>query len=184
MTRSRWVSTLRLLAPMLLALTVVGCGRSDHTPTDAPASAPSSASWPAYRDQFLEAYFKAHPVFAVISGRHEYDGQLPDWSAAGIAAEIKRLHAAHDATAAFADAALGESERFERDYLIARVDRDLFWLEIAGAPFKNPAFYLDWISDGLDPAPYLTREYAPLDQRMRAYIAYLRAIPGAAEQIK
>ena len=73
--------------------------------------------------------------------------------------------------AAFADAALSEAERFERDYLVARVDRDLFWLEIAEAPFKNPAFYVDWISDGLDPAPYLTREYAPLDQRMRAYIA-------------
>ncbi len=184
MTSSRWISTLRLLAPMILALSAVGCGKSEQTSSQPPAATTSAASWSAYRDQFLEAYFKAHPVFAVTSGRHEFDGRLPDWSGAGIAVEIKRLHAAHDATAAFAEAALSESERFERDYLIARVDRDLFWLEVAEAPFKNPAFYLDWISDGLDPAPYLTREYAPLDQRMRAYIAYLRAIPGATQQIK
>jgi uncharacterized protein (DUF885 family) len=184
MTPNRWPSTLRLLAPVLLALTAAACGKSDQPPTQAAAQASTTSSWPAYRDQFLNDYFKAHPVFAVIQGRHEYDGQLPDWSAAGIAAEIKRLHAARDATAAFADAALSEPERFERDYLIARADRDLYWLEIAEAPFKNPAFYLDWIADGLDPAPYLTREYAPLDRRMRAYIAYLGAIPGATGQIK
>ena len=156
---------------MILALTTVGCGKSDRR-LAAPAAATSTASWSAYRDEFLEAYFKAHPAFAVVSGRHEFDGQLPDWSAAGIAAQIKRLHAARDATTAFGDSVLSESERFERDYLVSRVDRDLFWLEISlEAPFKNPAFYLDWITDGLDPAPYLTREYAPLEQRMRAYIA-------------
>jgi len=184
MTPNRWPSTLRLLAPTLLALTAAACGKSDQPPTQTAAQASTTSSWPVYRDQFLNDYFKAHPAFAVIQGRHEYDGQLPDWSAGGIAAEIKRLHAARDATAAFADAALSEPERFERDYVIARADRDLYWLEIAEAPFKNPAFYLDWIADGLDPAPYLTREYAPLDQRMRAYIAYLRAIPGATGQIQ
>jgi hypothetical protein len=42
------------------------------------------------------AHLQAHPNFAVVQGRHEYDGQLPDWSAEGIAAETKRLHAAKD----------------------------------------------------------------------------------------
>ena len=180
------LSMCRWLLPLALSLVVVACGKSGESTqaTNAPAAAASAPSWSTYREQFLEAYFKAHPVFAVNQGRHEYDGKLPDWSAAGIAAEIKRLHEARDATAAFADAALADTERFERDYLIARLDRGLFWLEVAEAPFKNPAFYLDWIDDGLDPAPYLTREYAPLDQRMRAYIAYLRSIPPAAQQIQ
>src|SRR5262245_6870351 len=114
MIPSRWLSTSRLLAPVLLALTAAACGRSDQPSAAQPtAQLSATSSWPAYRDQFLNEYFKAHPAFAVIQGRHEYDGQLPDWSAAGIAAEIKRLHAARDATAAFADAALSESERFE-----------------------------------------------------------------------
>jgi uncharacterized protein (DUF885 family) len=182
----RSLSMCRWLLPLALSLVVVACGKSgDSTQaTNQPAATASAASWSTYREQFLEAYFKAHPVFAVNQGRHEYDGKLPDWSAAGIATEIKRLHETRDATAAFADAALSDTERFERDYMIARLDRGLFWLEVAEAPFKNPAFYLDWIDDGLDPAPYLTREYAPLDQRMRAYIAYLRSIPPAAQQIQ
>ena len=164
---------------MLGSLFVQACGGGTG---NAPAS--TAASWADERTAFIEDYLKAHPVFAVVAGRHEYDGQLPDWSAAGIAAEIRRLHAARDRATAVPGDALAEAERFERDYFVARIDRDLFWLETAEAPFVNPAWYLDWIVDNLDPAPYLTRNYAPLETRMRAYTAYARAIPRAAGQIR
>ena len=64
------------------------------------------------------------------------------------------------------------------------MDRDLFWLETAEAPFVNPAFYFDWIVDALDPSPYLTRTYAPLDVRMRAYTKYAQSVQTAAKQIR
>src|SRR5262245_9655258 len=154
---------LRALILSSMAPCLVSCGRAPAPVPSAPAAAAGAgSSWTGFRDGFIEAYFEAHPCFAVAAGRHEHDGKLQDWSAAGIAAEIARLHAAREAAVAFADGALSEGERFERDYLISRIDRDLFWLEVAEAPFHNPAFYLDWISDDLDPAPYLTREYAPL----------------------
>jgi hypothetical protein len=132
----------------------------------------------------VEDYLKAHPAFAVVAGRHEYDGLLPDWSANGIAAEIGRLHAAKDRAVGIADASLDDASRFERDEFVARMDRDLFWLETAEAPFTNPAFYLDWMVDNLDPSPYLTRNYAPLDARMRAYTKYARSVQQAAGQIR
>jgi hypothetical protein len=164
-----------------ICLGLVACGRAE-----APGSSPpgAGAGWPSTRDALIEEYLKAHPVFAVAAGRHEYDGLLPDWSAAGIAAEIRRLHAARDRAAAFADGTLGEADRFERDLFVARMDRDLFWLETAGEPFRNPAFYLDWMSDNLDPAPYLTRNYAPLETRMAAYTKYAGAVPRAAAEIR
>ena len=140
--------------------------------------------WPELRQPLVEAYLKAHPMFAVFAGRHEYDGQLPDWSAEGIASEIRRLHAFRDRALAVPDASLAEDARFERDNFVARIDRDLFWLETAEAPFTNPAFYLDWMLDNLDPSPYLTRDYAPLPTRMRAYTKYAKAIPAAAGQIR
>jgi hypothetical protein len=158
---------------------IQACGRG---PENAPAA--TTASWATVRNALVEDYLKAHPVFAVVAGRHEYDGQLPDWSAAGIAAEIRRLHGAREQAMAFSDGAPAEEERFERDYFVARIDRDLFWLETAEAPFVNPAWYLDWIVDNLDPAPYLTRNYAPLETRIRAYTAYARALPRAAGQIR
>jgi uncharacterized protein (DUF885 family) len=176
---ARSIVVFSILATSLFA---VSCGATNPDTAAAPASA--EAKWGAVRDTLINEYLEAHPVFAVVAGRHEYDGRLPDWSAAGIGAEIKRLHAARDRATAIPDAALSESERFERDYLVARIDRDLFWLEDAEAPFLNPAWYLDWIVDNLDPAPYLTRNYAPLETRMTAYTSYARAVPKAADQIK
>jgi hypothetical protein len=154
------------------------CGRTQPPPEPAK----TASNWPATRDAIIEDYLKAHPMFAVMQGRHEYDGVMPDWSAAGIATEIQRLHAWRDRVNAVAD--LAGAERFERDSLAARFDRDLFWLETAEAPFTNPAWYLDWIVDNIDPAPYLTRTYAPLDVRMKAYTKYAAGIPQATAQIR
>ena len=41
------------------------------------------------------------------------------------------------------------ADAFERDYFVARIDRDLFWLEDAEAYARNPAMYLDWMLDNL-----------------------------------
>jgi hypothetical protein len=166
------------LLALCVCLTLAGCRGGD---APAPAS-PAASNWGATRDGLIEEYLKAHPAYAVYQGRHEYDGVLPDWSAGGIAAEITRLHSWRDKAAAVPS--LTGARDVERDALIARYDRDLFWLETAEAPFTNPAWYLDWIVDNIDPAPYLTRTYAPLDVRMKAYANYARGIPQAAAQIR
>jgi hypothetical protein len=136
-------------------------------------------SWDAYVDEFLEAYFVARPDFAVRAGRHEFDGKLPDWSAEGIASEIKRLRAEKDRVSRFKNG-LNEQQRFERDYILSVVNADLFWFESAEWPYRNPFFY----GDALDPDVYVSRPYAPLDQRLQAYTAYARAVPTALAQIR
>jgi len=178
----RRLARISLASTTLVLLCIAGCGRSSDE--RAAAAAPSGPSWHTVRDALVEDYLKAHPAFAVVAGRHEYDGVLPDWSAPGLAAEIKRLHASKDRALGIAESSLDDTSRLEREEFVARVDRDLFWLETAEAPFTNPAFYLDWIVDGLDPAPYLTRNYAPLDTRMRAYTKYARSVTQAAAQIR
>jgi uncharacterized protein (DUF885 family) len=146
------------------------------------AAATPKADWAAFRDRFQEETFAASPGFAVSQGRHEFDGQLPDWSAAAIAKEIARLDAARTAAVAFTDDVLQPEERFEREYLLASIDGKLFWLRDVETPFHNPGFYLS--TDGLDPSTYLTRPYAPLDVRLKAFTAYLKAVPNAVAQIR
>jgi hypothetical protein len=171
-TRAAWYSAVACVLTM-------ACGGATGERAAAP---PPVNTWPQTRNAIVEEYLKAHPAFAVYQGRHEYDGQLPDWSAAGIAAEIVRLKEWRGR--ARADAGLTPQDRFERDNLAARLTRDLFWLETAQSPFTNPAWYLDWMLDNLDPAPYLTREYAPLGTRLRAYTTYARSVQTAAMQIR
>jgi hypothetical protein len=150
---------------------------------DAPASLPAEA-WQAFIDDYIEDYLAAHPAWAVVAGRHEYDGLLPDWSRAGIAAEIARLRAARDEARAFDTAELGPLGEYQRDYFLATVDRALFWMEKAEWPFVNPAFYFDWMMDSLDPSAYVNLDYAPLEQRMEAFTRYAENLPRAIAQIR
>ena len=140
--------------------------------------------WTAFVDGFIESYLAAHPQFAVVAGRHEYDGLLPDWSAEGIQSEIERLHAQREAALQFGADELGEVGAYQRDYMLAVIDRVLFWLEKAEWPFVNPAFYFDWLSDSLDPSPFITLNYAPLEERMKSYTRYAQNLPVAIEQIR
>ena len=119
--------------------------------------------WDAYVQQFLADYFTAHPGFAVGAGKHEFDGQIADFSDAALQKEIKRLHAERLKAAAFKDADLTDHQRFERDYLIAQIDGDLYWLEVADQPHTTPY----WYADALDPDVYISREYAPRETRLR-----------------
>jgi len=144
----------------------------------------ASERWEDFVNDYIETSLAAHPAWAVYQGRHEFDGQMPDWSRSGIEAEIARLKQARSAAQAFTEDELGTREKFQRDYFIARVDHDLFWLDKANWPYRNPIHYLGWMSDSLDPSPYITLDYAPLDQRMQAFTAYLNTIPRVAKQIE
>ena len=169
--------SLVLIGAMILF--AVSCQPMNQPNNQKPAGETSS-SWDAFVSEFLESYFVSHPDFAVRAGRHEFDGKLPDWSSEGIASENKRLHSMKDRARTFADSALDERQRFERDYLVSVVEGELFWRESAEWPFRNPYFY----ADGIDPDVYVSREYAPLDQRLKAYTAYAKSIPVALAQVQ
>ncbi|MDX1380730.1 MAG: DUF885 domain-containing protein [Xanthomonadales bacterium] len=141
-------------------------------------------AWPRFVDRYIETWLRAHPAFAVAQGRHEYDGQLPDWSAEGIAREIDRLKTMREEAQAFDARALGEEGAFQREYLLAAIDRNLFWMDKAEWHTRSPDFYFDWLSDSIAPAPYVTLDYAPLAERMQAYTRYAWAVPRAAAQIR
>lgn len=190
------VASPRFVTALLAVLLVAGCQRTE-APVQQPQAAPAagshvppaadtapSESWQAFIDDYVEAYLAAHPAQAVTAGRHEFDGLLPDWSRAGIAAEIARLHAARQAALGFGSAELGPRGEYQRDYLLATIDRALFWMETADWPFVNPAYYFDWMSDSLDPSAYVSLDYAPPDVRMEAFTRYAENLPRAAVQIR
>ena len=168
------------LATLALLLLLAACQQATRPPSASTAPPAASAAWDAYVSEFLESYFVAHPDVAVWAGRHEFDGQLPDWSTPGVRKRSSALHSARQRASEFKDDSLDDRQRFERDYLMAMIDGDLFWSDSVGEPFRNPSFY-GW---AMDPNVYIAREYAPLAARMRAYIKYAKSVPAAAEQIR
>ena len=176
----------RTLLIFALAGLAASCSRQ-APPTTATVPAPQSRPedeaqerWDKFAAQFVEDSFKAQPFFAVQAGRHEFDGRMPDWSAAGLGTEVARLQAAHAQAAAFNAATLTPSQRFDRQLVLYTTTNDLFWLQQAKFPFTNPAWYID----RLDPEVYLSRNYAPPATRLKGYIGYARAIPQLAADIR
>ena len=172
----------RTLSAALSALLLLALSACNQAPPPAAPKGPSAASqkWQKTANSFIEDYMTNQPAFAAQAGRHEFDGKLPDLSAHGIKREIARLHDQHEQISAVDAAALTPREQFDRSYLLAVIDRDLFWLEKSQFPSSNPSWYIGQI----DPDMYLSRNYAPLDVRLKAYIKYARAIPRMAATIR
>ena len=170
-------------AASLLALAVAGCsgGAPSATNDSATARPAPTNGFAQFRDGFVESWFKLDPANAVYQGRHDFDGQLPDWSAAGLQRQSAVLHHAIDRARAFGDADLSPDERFERDYLIRVAEGKLFWLEDADQPHTNPAYY---VGGGLDPNVYIARPYADAPTRLKALIAFFGRVPAAAQAIR
>jgi Bacterial protein of unknown function (DUF885) len=174
----------RVLCVALVATVVVACGHQG-APVAPPAPPPdphvaTQAAWTQYAARFIEDYFKADPFFAVQSGRHEFDGQMTDLSADGIAKVVEWLHKTRAEAAGFDPGALTTEQSFEREYVLHVIDNQLFWIDRARSPFKNPA----WYANQLDPEVYLSRDYAPLDKRLKGYLGYARGIPQIAADIR
>ena len=174
---------LRALAALAL-FTLFGCAVNEGQTTFSRQAEKSGLSPNKQWDDFVEAFitetFVARPTQGVFAGRHEFDGRINDWSAEGMRNEVARLHLARDRVRGFDAAALTPAQKFERQYILDTIERDLFWEETMRWKLHNPGAY-GW---QLDPNVYVSREYAPLPERMRAYIRYARNIPRATQQIR
>lgn len=169
---------------LILAFLLGACNKAGNnnmtSNTAANSNGAANAKWDAYVEQFLNDYFTAHPDFAVYSGKHDFDGKLPDWSDEAIKKETARLKGEREKASAFKDADLDDRQRFERDYLMAEIDKEVFWRETADQPHINPY----WYADSIDPDVYVSRPYAPLETRIKSYTTYAKNVPAALEQIK
>jgi len=168
------VSTVILLA---------SCSRQPEPAAQAPAPAaepPAVPAWADFTEEFIESRFKKEPGFAVQAGRHEYDGQMPDWSRASIEADVAQLRTQLGRLDRFDPAPLTPAERIEREYLRWVIENEIFWRGTAEWPFRNPAWYIE----KLDPSMYLVREYAPLPKRLEGFLGYARAVPRLAAEIR
>lgn len=174
------IRKLPLLFLMTGHLLFQGGNQTDAAVTPPGAGERANSSWADFVQGFIAEYFRYRPDVAVTAGRHEFDGQLPDYSRAGFEKYVRFLKSTK--SGALSQKVIGPKEEFERDYLVATIDGEIFWIEDARAPFLNPAYYSN--SGGIDPNVYLTRDYAPLPERAKAFVRYLRNLPAALEQIR
>ncbi|WP_394658211.1 DUF885 domain-containing protein [uncultured Novosphingobium sp.] len=148
--------------------------------TSPPSTQPAAqAAWKDFVQATIQQWFTLDPSTAVYQGDHRFDGKLPDWSEAGLATRIAFLRSVVSDAGAYTN--LSPQDAMERDNLVSYARRELFWIVDADRPHNNPDWY---ITGGLDPNVYVSREYADKPTRMRAMINFFNAVPTAAANIR
>ena len=108
-----------------------------------------------------------YPSWAVYVGKHDYDGLVPDWSAAAEVALLERLGTIGDELRSLSG--LEDEQDVDRELLLAAIDATVFdRVELREAEL-NP---MQWVYL-LDPDLYLRREFAPPQHRAEIVIALL-----------
>ena len=154
-------------------------------PFVAPASAAiertnEDGRFETFSDRIVDEYLKLDPITATQLGEHRYDALLPDVSAKGRAARR-----------AFAERSLAELARFDRSQLNRehQVDAILLKDQLDYMIFSDVRLQ-DWAWDpltysypsGTSLFALMSREFAPLPDRLRSATGRLEALPAFLRQ--
>ena len=141
----------------MASLVLAACS-AKPVPTNRPSppAPPGPSTQESYRqaaDAFFDAYMEHFPVTAVGLGLHQYDGKLPDMTAAGLKGLGEWLAAQRAVIEGFPAAELDLESQVERDALLATIRGEIFDLEVLRKPFSNPISY----SEDLELTQYIAR---------------------------
>ena len=131
-------------------------------------------------DSFISGYLAWRPQQAVNLGLHEYDGKLTDLSKKSIRSELNRLHEYDLKLSATDTNALSEKMFYDYRILRSAIKTEIFNIEDLGYYYKNPMKYADII----DVNVYVKRNFAPLEDRVRAIIAIENQAPQSFDFAK
>ena len=160
-----------------LTILVIAASASLHAAAAAPAPAvPAAPGFGVLVDRYLDRFGRFHPSIAAGNGLHGHDGELEDFSARAVAAEIRWLHLARGQFAALDPAELSPDERVDREILTGVIDGWLLDLDTVRSWQRNPMIYVAAVSDGMH--DLVTMESAPAAERMAHATSKLHRVPA------
>ncbi len=134
-------------------------------------------SFATAQDAFFADFFRLYPVIATDAGNHEHDDRWGDLSDAGAAERMAWLARAR-ADLEAADG-LSREEEIDRRVLLGVIDELRFDEEELDELSWSPITYSYLLGGGL--FSLLSREFAPLDQRLASAAGRMEGIPTALE---
>lgn len=170
--RPRRSSLTWIAAALALGVAAITASPGCSRPPDVPTSPCGTSEAEIVLDEYLERV----PALARSLGMREFDGQLADYSAAGIADRVAFLKRSHAYLDEIDPRRLSADDQLDRKLVLLELEQQLFRIETMQEWRKRPMFYEELFSiDG-----YLTRDYAPIDIRARGL---LRHVEGALKQV-
>ncbi len=173
----RPLSTLVLAFALLVTASSAGVAHADAgADAAAEAGTPEHNAFAAAVKQYLSEAESRDPIFADSIGVHAYDDRLPDYSAAGVAANDRWLAQWRARFAGLDAARLSPDDAADRQAMLDTIDAAIFEESARHPEADDPTLYVGAIGDA---AYQLTsREYAPLDERLAHVAVRMRLIPA------
>ncbi|MBI3652621.1 MAG: DUF885 family protein [Acidobacteria bacterium] len=135
----------------------------------------AAADFPKFIEDYLLDLHSRHPALAAASGIHAWDGELEDYSAAAISAEIAAIKKFQVRQEKIPRMQLTSTDLYDFQILASNMKSRLLELEQIKTYQRNPAIYSDVIANGL--LQIVIYDYAPLDSRLRHAIGKEKQIP-------
>ena len=166
---------LRLLPFILISATVFPASASGYAQRVSADGAGQTFNYLS-EQYFQDVYFKFSPTAGTSAGLHQYDTQLEDYSAAGVAKEVAALHEWEKKIAAIDPGALDAEPAADRDILLNSIRASLLQLEVIRGWEKNPDNYSSGVTGSI--FTIMERPYAPVNQRLRSAVEREKQIPA------
>jgi uncharacterized protein (DUF885 family) len=131
---------------------------------------------------FANVYFKFSPTSGTAAGLHQYDSQLEDYSAAGVAREVAAQREYEKKVEAIDASALDAPVAADREILLNSIKSRLLTLEVIRGWEKNADEY----SSGITNSAFviMERPYASADTRLRALVEREKLMPQALDEAR
>jgi uncharacterized protein (DUF885 family) len=126
---------------------------------------------------FFADYFRHYPPFATEAGNHEYDDRWPDLTDAGTAVRLAWLADVRGRLEA--EGGLSREEEIDRRVLLATIEELRFDEEELDELSWSPITYSYLLGGGL--FALLSREFAPLPERLASAAGRMEGIPEALD---
>jgi uncharacterized protein (DUF885 family) len=129
------------------------------------------------QDAFFADFFRHYPIHATEAGNHDHDGRWPDLTDAGRADRLAWLGEVRARFKTIDD--LSREEDIDRRVLLSTIEELRFEEEDLDEPAWSPIVYTYLLGTGL--FGLLSREFAPLDERLASAASRMEGIPAVLD---
>src|SRR5882672_2908469 len=132
-------------------------------------------------DAVLSHVFEMAPRYAVFLGLHEYDGLLPDMSLSHLRSWVETAEELKDRLGRIQTGSIDSRRKLDLVCMELLLEDGLFEITQLESHATRPVGY----TFQLGMTPYISKEYAPVEERIKAVNRHLARIPfflGQAEE--
>lgn len=143
----------------------------------------SNLEFKNFSEELFSKYMELYPQSGSSLGLHEYDGKISGTSMQSILNEIASIKNLLRKADNIKYEELTTENKFDYEVSVWGLESDLFELEEMQSYKKNPMHYAFMFSDLHN---YISRDYAPFEERIKSVIKIINKIPEAlkdAEQL-